>query len=48
MIKQILYKMTGAEAISPTSRGSYINAQDLHVLETLLGAKFFEQIAIAA
>jgi hypothetical protein len=43
LLKQILYKMTGADAVSPTSRGSYINAQDLHVLETMLGAEYYGQ-----
>jgi hypothetical protein len=35
LLKQIFYKMTGADSISPTSRGSYIDARDLHVLETI-------------
>jgi hypothetical protein len=41
LLKEILYKMTGADVISPTSRGSSMNAQDLHVLETMLGAKYY-------
>jgi hypothetical protein len=43
LLKQIFYKMTGADAISPTSRGSYIDARDLHVLETMLGATYYGQ-----
>jgi Ca2+-binding RTX toxin-like protein len=42
-LKQILYKLTGAESILPTSRGLLMDARDLHVLETMLGANYYGQ-----
>ena len=42
LTKQILYFMTGADNVASNSRGGYINAKDLFVLETMLGRKFLQ------
>ena len=42
-LKRILYKITGADNIAPSSRGGNIDARDLHVLESLLGSKYTSQ-----
>lgn len=38
--KEILYEWTGADAVSPTSRGSYVDAQHLAVVEAFYGDDF--------
>ncbi|MDR0903427.1 MAG: hypothetical protein LBM59_02210 [Ruminococcus sp.] len=43
ILTDILYKITGAENIKENSRGSYINARNLHVVESLLGDKYVGQ-----
>lgn len=40
LVKQMLYKWTNAESVVPNSRGSNVDARDLHVLEQFLGEKF--------
>ena len=39
-LKQILYKITGAEDIDINSRGGNIDARDLHVIEQFMGTEF--------
>ncbi len=40
ILTNLLYKWTGADAISPTSRGTAINAQQLYALEKFMGENF--------
>ena len=40
LVKQMLYKWTNAESVVPNSRGSNVDARDLHALEQFLGEKF--------
>jgi Ca2+-binding RTX toxin-like protein len=40
ILTNILYKITDAENVAVNSRGAYINARDLHVIESMLGDKF--------
>jgi Ca2+-binding RTX toxin-like protein len=37
ILTEILYKITGAENVAENSRGCYIDARNLHVIESLLG-----------
>lgn len=39
-LKKILYKLTGAEALSANSRGGNIDARDLRVIEQFMGREF--------
>jgi Ca2+-binding RTX toxin-like protein len=40
ILKEILYKMTGADSVSADSRGKFVDAKDLFVVETLLNKKY--------
>ncbi len=42
LLDQIIYTWTGVEGISPTSRGSYVDARQLAALEKLLGERFYQ------
>jgi hypothetical protein len=39
-VTNIIYRWTGVDGVSPTSRGSYVNAQQLDALEKVLGESF--------
>ncbi|MDD4616129.1 MAG: calcium-binding protein, partial [Alphaproteobacteria bacterium] len=39
-VRDIVYRWTGADQIDPTSRGAYINAQDLGALEAIMGQAY--------
>ncbi len=41
LVKKILYRISGAENIAMNSRGSAIDARDLHVIETIMGVERF-------
>lgn len=41
LTKKILYHISGAENIASNSRGSFIDARDLHVVETIMGVNSF-------
>lgn len=41
LVKKILYRISGADNIAMNSRGSAIDARDLHVIETIMGVDYF-------
>jgi YD repeat-containing protein len=42
-VKAIIYEWAGVANVDPTSRGAFVSAQDLGVLEQLTGAPFFSE-----
>ncbi len=40
LLEQILFRWTGAEGIDPTSRGPYMDARQLHVVEQFMGEAY--------
>jgi Ca2+-binding RTX toxin-like protein len=42
ILDQILYKWTGNESVATDSRGPYVNAQELAVLESLMGTEWYK------
>ncbi len=42
LVDEIIYQWTGVQSVSPTSRGGYVNAQQLDALEKLNGISFVD------
>jgi Haemolysin-type calcium binding protein related domain/RTX calcium-binding nonapeptide repeat (4 copies) len=40
----IIYQWTGVESVDPTSRGTFINAQDLEAMEAIAGTSWYDGV----
>jgi RHS repeat-associated protein len=47
LIRPILFRWAGVDAVNPTSRGNYVNAQELGFLEKFLG-RYFQNLATSS